>query len=206
MKLRGEILRKGTHIGALIIPIIFLTLERTTALWIVSIGAAAAITIDLLRIYNRGFRKFIYKFIGDVYRRWEVKRLGGSSYILVAAALSLFLFDENIAALVMTYIILGDTAAVFIGTLWGRHKIYNHRNSDGSVRQKTAEGTIAFFIISALGALFIPEIPLLWKISGAALATLVELGSFFIDDNFSVPIVVGIVLQLSIYGHLVASV
>ncbi len=206
MKLRGEILRKGTHIAALIVPIMFITLDRITALWIVSVGAVVAITIDLLRIYNRGFRKFIYRFIGDVYRRWEVNRLGGSSYILVAAALSLFLFDENIAALVMTYIILGDTAAVFVGTLWGRHKIYKHRNSDGSVRQKTVEGTFAFFIISIIGAFFISGIPILWKIIGAALATLVELGSFFIDDNFSVPIIVGVVLQLGIYGHFIAPI
>ncbi|RKZ27748.1 hypothetical protein DRQ26_02535 [bacterium] len=206
MKLRGEILRKGTHIGALIVPIIFLVFDRNVALWITYIGAVVAITIDLLRIYNRRFRKFIYHLMGDVYRRWETKRLGGSSYILVAAVLSLFLFDNKIAALVMVFIILGDTAAVFVGTFFGRHLIYSHRNSDGSVRKKTLEGTIAFFVASVLGAIFVPGVTFMWKFVGAALATAVELGSFFIDDNFSVPLIVGAVLQLAIYGNFVASV
>ena len=205
-ELLGELMRKSTHIGALAVPIMFVLLEREAALWIVTGAALIALTQDLLRIYHPAARKVIYRFWGYIYRRWELKRLSGASYILIAAALSLFLFEKHIAALVMVYIIVGDTAAVFIGKMWGRHLIYSRRNPDGTVRKKTLEGTLAFLLSTIVAALFMPQVPLLWKMLGALMATLVELLSFFIDDNFSVPFVVGLILQLAIYGDVVAAV
>ncbi|MCD6594814.1 hypothetical protein J7L68_03980 [bacterium] len=202
MNLTGELIRKSTHIGALIIPIMFLILPRETSLWIISLVAIIVLAQDLLRIYHKGFRKFIYHFWGTIYRRWELKRLGGSSYILCAATLAIYFFKPNIAALVMIYISVGDTFAVFVGTLWGKHIIYAHRNSDGTFRKKTIEGTSVFFISSVLAGLFVPDIPIVWNIIGAGLATVVEALSFFIDDNFTVPIITGLVLQFAIYGQL----
>ena len=202
MKLRGELLRKGTHIGALIIPVIFLYLPRETALWMVIAGAIVALLQDILRIYHPAVRKAIYRMMGDIYRRWELKRLTGATYILSAAALAIIMFEKHIAALVMVYIIVGDTAAVFVGRAFGKHIIYARRNPDGTLRKKTIEGTTAFFVASAIAAMFIPQVPLVWKILGAFIATLVELVSFFIDDNITVPIIVGIILQFAIYGKL----
>jgi len=199
----GELLRKSTHIGALIIPVIIILLARKTSLWIVTGGAAIALTQDILRIYNRKFRKFIYKFWGKIYRRWEIKRFTGASYILSAAALSIFLFDKKIAALVMIYIIVGDTAAVFVGKLWGKHTIYARRNPDGTFRKKTVEGTAAFFIFAFIAGLFIPDIPFHWNILGAFVATIIELVSFCIDDNITVPLITGAIIQLSIYGKFI---
>ncbi len=206
MTFRGELLRKGTHIVALIVPFMFLQLKRSTALWLVSIGAVVALLQDILRIYNKGFRRFLYRAVGEIYRRWEMKRLGGASYILIAGALSLFLFDEKVAALSMVFIIVGDTAAVFIGTKWGKHALYKRRNPDSTIRKKTIEGTAAFLVSSLMASLFVPGIPPLWKVVGAFIATAVEVGSYFIDDNFSVPIITGMVLQVGIYGKLVMSV
>ncbi len=201
MKLSGELLRKGTHIGALIIPAMFLVFPRNVSVWIIAIGALVSLTQDILRIYNKKFRKFIYNFWGNIYRRWEIRRLGGASYILCAAVVSIFFFKQNIAALVMIYTSVGDTFAVFIGTYFGKNTIYSHRNSDGSFRKKTIEGTSAFFISALLAGFLVPSIPVLWNFIGASLATAVECFSFFIDDNFTVPIVTGVVLQLALYGQ-----
>lgn len=201
MKLLGEIMRKGTHLVALAIPLGFILLPRELALWLITIAAIINLVHEILRLHHKGFRKFIYNFWGKIYRIWEDKRFAGSSYILTGAALALFLFHQNIAALVMVYIIVGDTAAVFIGKLWGRHTIYARRNQDGTFRKKTVEGSTAFFVASALAGLFIPGISLTWKLAGAAMATVIELISFCLDDNFTVPIIVGSILQLAIYGE-----
>ncbi len=201
-KYTGELMRKGTHLIALVIPVGFILISRDIAIWLITIAAAIALIHDFLRIYNKGFQKFIYALWGKMYRRWEIKRLGGSSYILIGAALALFLFDPAIAALGMVYIIIGDTAAVFVGKMWGRHTIYARRNPDNTFRRKTLEGSCAFCISAAIAGLFIPGIPLIWKLVGALIASLVELLSFFIDDNFSVPIITGVIIQLAIYGKL----
>ncbi len=203
--LRGEILRKGTHILALVVPVMFIHLPKRTSLWLVTLGALVAMVQDVLRIHSRRFRRALYRFWGSIYRRWEIKRLSGASYILSAAALALVLFEKCVAALVMVYIIVGDTAAVFVGKLLGKHTIYCRRNADGTVRCKTVEGTAAFLVSAALAGLFIPNVPIGWKFAGAALATTVEVSSYIVDDNLTVPLVVGVVLQLAIFGEITPS-
>ncbi len=187
---------------ATIIPLMFLFLPRRYAFIIVLSGTIISLAQDFLRIFNPIFRKLIYRFWGDIYRRWEIKRLGGATYILFASVISIFLFEEHIAALVMIYIIYGDTAAAFAGKFWGNHIIYKIRNVDGTFRKKTIEGTVAFFIGAFVAGMFVPDISFIWKLAGATLACLVEVASFFIDDNLTVPIVVGLIIQFAIYGEL----
>lgn len=126
----------------------------------------------------------------------------GSTYLLTGGALSLYLFEPNIAAVSTGFIIVGDIFAAFVGKIYGRHVIYSHRNSDCTIRKKTWEGSSAFFVGALITGLCVPGISLLDTFLGAAVATLVELVSFFIDDNFSVPIAVGIFLQFIMHGHL----
>ena len=67
----------------------------------------------------------------------------------------------------MIIIILGDTAAYFVGKFWGKHLL-----APKASPRKTWEGTFGGFVFAGLGALFvqqvlIPDI-LLWKAVGVA--------------------------------------
>lgn len=201
-KYQGEIMRKGTHIVALSIPLGFLFIPRGVALCIIVCVALGSALHDFLRVHHKPFRKFIYRLWGKMYRRWELRRMTGSTYLLTGGALSLYLFEPNIAAVSTGFIIVGDIFAAFVGKIYGRHVIYSHRNSDCTIRKKTWEGSSAFFVGALITGLCVPGISLLDTFLGAAVATLVELVSFFIDDNFSVPIAVGIFLQFIMHGHL----
>lgn len=201
-KYQGEIMRKGTHIVALSIPLGFLLIPRDVALCIIVCVALGSALHDFLRVHHKPFRKFIYRLWGKMYRRWELRRMTGSTYLLTGGALSLYLFEPNIAAISTGFIIVGDIFAAFVGKIYGRHVIYSHRNSDCTIRKKTWEGSSAFFVGALITGLCVPGISLLDTFLGAAVATLVELVSFFIDDNFSVPIAVGIFLQFIMHGHL----
>ncbi len=206
-KIIKELIRKSTNLIAIIIPILCLTFSRKNAISLIGAAAMFIIFIDLLRIYSLRYRRFIYKsFFRHFYRSWERRTLSGGSYILAGSALSILFFSSNIAALSILFAIVGDTFAAFGGRLFGRNKIYSHSNPDGSYRKKTVEGTLSFFVTAFLAGLIIPGVPIFWKLIGAALATCVELVSFFLDDNFTVPIIVGAVLQIGIHGHILLAI
>lgn len=194
MSTLGEIARKGTHIGVLIITFTFLHFPRDIALITVFAGAIIALTQDLLRIYNPAFRRFVYRSWGKIYRSWEQKRLGGAVYILTAASLTILFFEPRIAGIVMAYISVGDTLAVFTGRRYGKILLWQNRNKDGTVRRKTLEGSIAFFIGAFLAGFLVPSVPLKWNIIGAFVATIVEACSLWVDDNLTVPVITGAVM------------
>ena len=94
--------------------------------------------------------------------------------------------------------LLGDTAAALVGRRFGRHK---------TVNGKSWEGVIAFVIAGWLGcALFLwisgmPQIFYLWAVAAvipAAAAELFEKQLHF-DDNFSIPLVTGMVLSIPVF-------
>ena len=120
----------------------------------------------------------------QVLRPHEARRFSGGTYILAAGTLSAVLFPKPIAVAVLIYIILGDTAAVFVGRSIGRLRI-------GS---KTVEGSIGFFLAALAGVLWIPTLPMELKVIGAALAAVVEVLPIPADDNLTVPLVSGAVM------------
>ena len=107
----------------------------------------------------------------------------GAIYVLASAILCLCLFGKEIATIALTVMLICDSAAALVGRSLGKIKI--HKN-------KTLEGTLAFFIIAVIiNLLFIPIYPFGIKSLAACLvATLAEVyeDKIEIDDNLSVPI------------------
>ncbi|MBR2922058.1 MAG: hypothetical protein IKC10_01920 [Alphaproteobacteria bacterium] len=89
----------------------------------------------------------------------------------------------------MTVMLICDSAAALIGRSVGKIKIY---------KNKTLEGTVAFFVIAVIiNLLFIPIYPFGVKsLVACMIATLAELyeDKIEIDDNLSVPIFFSVVL------------
>ncbi|HHS50489.1 MAG TPA: hypothetical protein ENN07_05175 [candidate division Zixibacteria bacterium] len=195
--LKPEFGRKAVHLFALIIPILYLIVPHRPAMLILASFAFASILMDLLKYYDRRFRLLYLKIGGKMLREHEVKRFTASSYILSAALISFFVFDTWVAIIVITYIILGDTAAAFFGIRFGKHKTIN---------DKTLEGSIAFFLSAYFGAIafkLFAGLSAPWSavFTGALVATVVESLPLGIDDNFTVPLLTGVLLQLLFIGH-----
>ena len=125
-------------------------------------------------------------------RRTETNKFNGSTFLCLAFFLVIFFFSRNVAITAMFFLSLGDAAAELGGKNFGRLKIYG----------KSLEGTLAFFFVAFLTAYVLFEN---WQIAviGALAGALVELFSFDLDDNLTVPI--GSALALScamIFFHL----
>ena len=198
----NEVRRKLIHLSSLWIPAIMLIFAAYR--WYLVVFFALLLIGNLLveHAYASGkspkLNKLYDRFFGGMLR-FEVRKgmwvISGGPYVFASAALSLILFTPYIAASGMTAMLLGDTAAALIGRRFGRHKTVNGKSIEGVIAFIAAAGVGIFCAIYFSTQIIVP----VWKILIAATAgSLVELfeKQLKIDDNFSIPVAVGVVLKL----------
>ncbi len=114
----------------------------------------------------------------------EERGLTGSSYLLMAAVISFWLFPTSIAGLCFAFLAVGDPIGGAVGERWGRKKI----------RGKSLQGSLAFCLAAfAFGIILniAVQIPLPILVVGVISATLVEFLSLPPNDNFTIPLFSG---------------
>ena len=142
-------------------------------------------------MYGFFFRKMLRK--PPAPGAWIVS---GGAYVLAAALLVVILYAPLAAAGALAVMLTGDAAAALVGRRFGRHKAPNN---------KSYEGVAAFIVVGAvaLSILFaVTGAPCKFYFAGylalfpAAAAELFE-KQLRLDDNFSIPLIVGLALQLA---------
>ena len=183
-------MRKGTHMGALVIPggYYFLHLDRPQMLSIMVPVTVAMILIDIARLRQWLFWKaFARRILSPVIRRHEMAGdFTGATYILLSVCLTVALYDKPIAIAAMAFIIVGDTLAALVGRRFGRHRFGN----------KSVEGSLACLAGTVIVAVLMPDLPMGIRLLGAVVATIVEALPLGIDDNITVPILSGLSMTL----------
>ncbi|GBD88395.1 cytidylyltransferase family protein [bacterium BMS3Abin03] len=193
---KDELVRKLIHLSSLLIPVIYYFISRTTAAIILGALSVFAITLDLSRYFLPEVGNIFYKFFGFLLRKHELdekkKNLNGATYVLISALIGVLIFPKVVFITAFTILIIGDTMAALIGRKFGKHKFL----------YKSLEGTLAFFISSCVVVLFTPKagyLPEEFMIGfiGAFIGAIVENISFgYVDDNLSIPLVVGFVMWI----------
>ena len=163
----------ATIIVALLLP------ERT---FVIALYAAtfSFILLEILRFSFPRLNQWLTCHFHVLLRDDEVRHPVTSTYILAASLVVVLLFGRDIAMESLLFLAVGDPAAA-VGQRWGRLR----------VRNKSLEGSLAFFLFScAIGTILgstILSLSLSVIVTGAILATLVELLSFRFDDNLTIP-------------------
>jgi glycerol-3-phosphate acyltransferase PlsY len=132
------------------------------------------------------------EIFSEFIRRTETNKFNGSTFLCLAFFLVIFCFSRNVAITAMFFLSLGDAAAELGGKNFGRLKYFG----------KSLEGTFAFFLVAFLIAYVLFD---QWQIAliGAVAGALVELLSFELDDNLTVPIGSAFALSFAlIFFHL----
>jgi dolichol kinase len=190
---KAELARKAIHFCSLSIPVIYYFIDRTLALEILVPVTLAFLTVDLLRYYHKPTADLFYTVFRFMLRKHELdhtsKRLNGASNVLIAATLCILVFPKLIVLTAFPILIISDSVAALFGRRFGKRKFL----------QKSAEGSLAFFIFALIVVYFTPkfEYSVTEYMIGAAAAlvgTIVEAGSWKIDDNLSIPLSVGAVM------------
>lgn len=147
---------------------------------------------DKQSISNNNSRKSVFSdlFLNSIHFIFETfERSGenyrGAFYFYLASAVSLFLFSQEIAALSITVLALGDSFSTAVG-IFGKNRIFYNR-------KKTWEGTTAGFIAAfAVCFLISPQLAFPAALAGM----MVESLPLKTDDNLTVPILTGMILSV----------
>jgi dolichol kinase len=169
-------------------------LDRTGMLWVSGGILVLAIAIEVSRRLSPAINKeFCERIFGAISRPHETHNITSATWYSLALFLGVWLLPQH--AIEAGTIVLGvaDPAASIVGKAWGKTKIYRDKSLEGSLGfffAAVATLVVFFAVINAgYSALAIG----ITAVSVAAFTTLAELFAGKIEDNFSIPVVGGIV-------------
>lgn len=193
--LQTELYRKAVHLSSLWMPLFVWLADRNVSILLFLCLFAGNISFEYA-----AYRKI--PVVGGLFRRMFFKTLrpqeilqskfvpSGSVYILLAALICSVCFAKTAAAVALAVMLVSDACAALFGRFFGTFRFANG---------KSAEGTSAFFvsalvILSSLAA----KCPLPAAVFIAAAAAAAEFAEkrLKIDDNLSVPLITGFMLNL----------
>lgn len=187
----SEICRKTIHLSSLWISIVYFYSDKELMLAILIPFSIISIIIDLCRRYSSSLHEVINKFLGFMMRDEEKNNFAivGATYLLSSAAITIYLFNKEVAIFSLAILSISDTFAAIIGKKFGQRKL---------VGNKTLEGSAAFFMASIIVYAFIKyylnyDLDMFRSVLAITLATALELYAkkIKIDDNFIIPLAIG---------------
>lgn len=193
---RQEVSRKLIHLSSLWIPaFIYFVPQNISITFFAFVLAGDAIleygNYKRWRWARRTFGALFYRTLRSKELVHDHFQATGSLYVLSAAILCPLMFSQTVAAIALTVMLTSDACAALFGKAFGTRKLY---------KKKSLEGTVAFFLCTLLVLmLYTPIYPVTYaSIIAALLATFAEMyeDKLEIDDNLSVPLIIGIVLTL----------
>jgi dolichol kinase len=183
--------RKIYHLlGGLFIIAAYIFLGRTRGLPALAALTAVATATDISRFIFPKFNDFIFRHFSAFIRESEKSTITGTPWYLMGMLGSLFLFSLPVAVCSIIFLACGDVSATIVGERWGTVKISG---------VKSLQGTIAFFAASlisgSVAGVYWQGLPLYVVAAGALTASVVEILPVKFNDNLTIPIISGAVMQ-----------
>lgn len=192
--LKKELYRKAIHLSSLWIPLFIYLFPRKEAAFFLGTLLGVNLLTEYFCYKKISWARNCYeKFFIQTLRRKETckKRFvpSGSVYVLTASLACTLLFPKTTAVTALSVMLISDACAAVCGKMFGSRKIHE---------SKTLEGSMTFFI-SAFFVIIIYNPASALSFAGFAAcsaATLCELydDRIKVDDNLSVPLVIGLIL------------
>ncbi|HJD60578.1 MAG TPA: SEC59/DGK1/VTE5 family protein [Rickettsia endosymbiont of Columbicola hoogstraali] len=136
--------RKAFHLSAIILPLIYIFISRTSITILLFIVTAATWYLDISRHSSIKISEFVTQFFTKIMRADESNgsfALSGSSFMMLGFFLTALLFPKNLAICSWLILIVSDCLAALVGT-----KIGNSLNNGKSFAGSTAFLLSAIFI------------------------------------------------------------
>jgi len=174
--------RKLFHLLALLYPVFYNTLPRSTVLIIAGALVILDIIVESMRFVFPVMNHTILKPFSGIYRDSEMNSISTLLWTFTGAFLTMFIFtDTKVVTVALLYMVFGDSLAGLVGVWIGRTKLGRSK--------KSLEGSFSCFVVCLLVGLFFLD----WRVAvlGALIATIVELMPLPLNDNFWLPLISG---------------
>lgn len=179
-----SITRKIFHFSGASIPLSYMLFGKIPALIFAMVLLALSASFEFLRIRGKLDIALVRKYMQV--KDSESRKPTGSFFYLLAAPITILLFQESAAIASLFIVALADPLCSLAGMQWGRKKIFG----------KSLEGSSIFFVVSLMILSFF-RFPIHVRLIAALIATLTELFTpKWLDDNLTIPIVTALVLTL----------
>tara|TARA_B100000989_G_scaffold295978_2_gene278218 strand:- start:5151 stop:5747 length:597 start_codon:yes stop_codon:yes gene_type:complete len=187
----NEIFRKLIHISSLVIPLsyFFLIKDKNVMATILIILTLTSLLIEYARLNRKGYIRFLFeKYLKSVLRSKELKgHLTGATWMLIGFTFSVIIFDFEVAVLALLFLSVGDSVAALVGRALPIGKVW-----DKSILGSLSGILFCVFFGLAINNTLSVQIIIFGAISGM----LIELIPLKINDNFSIPIFSGFIMQI----------
>lgn len=183
--------RSAWHV-AISVTLLVLVEEVLSArsLWLVPLCFAASFwCLEALRHFTEPGRKFLLWIFGAVAHPHERYRVNSSTWFVSALVILGAVFEPMLCAVALVALGVGDPAAGLVGRKLGRTKLVGQRSLEGSLAMLFAAGFACFGVLMIWHRALPVGTMLAVSAATALFATVAELFSGPVDDNFSIPLV-----------------
>lgn len=189
---RLELKRQLVHLSAGLMLVAGLWLDLITeTLMLVAFFSGLLLTLLISRFHV----PFFTSLFNNLERDYEKKGLRGKGFLfyLLGTTLAVILFPKDVSMAAIAILALGDSVSRLVGPYGYLKHPWNSK--------KFIEGVVAGGVAAALAAmLFVPPF---YAISASAVAMAIEsldikINSNKVDDNLTIPLVSGIVMEILI--------
>jgi dolichol kinase len=188
LSLRAEGQRKALHLLSAATPLALAAgVPRVPLAWGLAALLAVAIAVELGQARLAPMRALFLRLTSHLLRDHEHTGWSGASWMLAAHLLAVLLFPRATAIAALWAVSVGDAAAALVGRAAGRHRLASG---------KSVEGTLACFVVTLAGALWLAGLPAGGALVAAASASIAELPSRPLDDNLRIVLFTGFAISL----------
>ncbi len=193
---RKEWYRKAVHLSSLWIPAFIYFAHPGTSVVLFALLLAGDVVVEYANFkHYRWARRTFGRLFCRTLRNKETVRsrfqVSGSMYVLSSAILCTLLFSKPVAVIALTVMLVSDSFAALIGKAYGTRRLY---------KNKSLEGTAAFFMSAlVINMAASPIWPFTYiSVFACLAATAAEMfeDKLEVDDNLSIPLIVGFILTV----------
>ncbi len=177
-----------------------LYLPRVAMLLALASVTAAFIALEVARLRIPSLKRRFSAWFACLLREKEFSKPTGSGYFLVSCLITVLVFPQEIAALAILFLSLGDPSATIVGTWKGHTRLWG----------KSLEGNAACLgvclFVAIIFCVILQRPPLAVALAGALVATFVQALPVRLNDNLTIPIISAVaMLAVSILPSLLLS-
>ena len=193
-----NITRTAVHAGAAAVAITAV-LTLPSRAWLIAIPGAFAVyawSMEVARRLSPRVNDVLMRFYAPIAHPQERHRVNSATWF--GTALLILALFATPPAMIAGCAILGvaDPIAGIVGRRWGRHRLRNGRSLEGALGFFVAGTVTAAFALGAVGAGSVGMVLALAAVCALA-GALTELLSARLDDNLTIPLVVGTIATLA---------